>query len=169
MLAYVIVVIKFMAQTFILNVSPLTTVCWPGVWLFTDNSRAVFSTYGLWPLWGGEQLCHRGRLRPSENTDIHTTIHSSSKNSYEVTMKVRLWLGVTTASGSEEPEEGSEPALGSQGYCCLLPSLCVSYGSLPLPTRQAKALLPQSSSAQTWALTAVLLPGTAGFLRLSLK
>ena len=59
-------------------------------WFSTCRFQASLVTE--WPF-------HRNCLRPPENTDIYVTIHNSSKKkySYEVAMKIVLWLGVSTA------------------------------------------------------------------------
>ena len=48
-----------------------------------------FSTHRLRPLWVKGHF-HRGHLRPSKNTDIHIAVVCYS---YEVAMKIILWLG----------------------------------------------------------------------------
>jgi hypothetical protein len=39
----------------------------------------------------GQRILYRDHLRPSEDTDIYTTVHNHSKNySYEITIKIIL-------------------------------------------------------------------------------
>ena len=64
----------------------------------THGKNMVFYKATILNLWvktlcGSNDHFHSGCLRPLENTDIYTTIHNSSKTSYEVAMKVILWLG----------------------------------------------------------------------------
>lgn len=58
-------------------------------------------------LWAADSLglkrpFHRGFLKPSGNTDVYSMIHKSSKVSYDVPMKIILWLGVPTTRQNTE-------------------------------------------------------------------